>query len=904
MMKKIWFGVLFTLFGGMLLLTQPAQAGFWSSMGDNIGALGWWVASHTPGVNNLLAWGLDADSVEELQKAINQVSDEKREELGAEIFEKALSIPGGDAMIDEIWGDGMADRVEAYLNQRAGRKNLFPATMDEYLQEYKDACWFCSIFESMYDAINTMVTSVFNKLSKWFLSLMGLGILFLILFKVGRMVVQFQAVDVMQFLNDLFKPLGRAIIATALLGALVASNTQTVFYLITNPVMDVSLRMGESILDTTLGEVTSLYNRHKTGTDADKIVTDSLKPNWTPINQQAEAENDTAPDTALGTATKMMLVQWMKSVSSSFVVGIAMGGTFIKLGFRHFFTGGFSVFLSGIVIWLGFWILYLTFPFKIVDAFVRMAFVLTLMPLWIVLWVFPITQQYTKRAWEMLLSSCFLFVTLSVMIAIVLMLINSVVPDPLYGEDGSSISRSQFFNYLMQGYNKKASSYVSIGCGMIMNAIAFTAMGGALLSAASTIANSFIGGGGNIQTNVGDGIASSAARVGGVGVSMAKATGNLAWTGAQKVGGGIKALRSRMGRYPGGGSGGEGNAGSGGGSGGGGGTPPSGGSPNVIRGPRGERGEAGPQGERGPQGPQSENATASHGHGSGEERQSSQPASQGQSSASSATGTDRQSGANRDAFDPMMAGINRMQNIANRTWEREGIATRQAAEHEEKLKSLMNDPKAREAFIQSVGGSERWALGEMEHSMKKGKEITPEQRLALQQAIANDLHTADLFPNTAKQEATQSANLLADASPERLRAVQGLAKDEDAAGNLRKLSQDFAFIEQSMTLDRDSFRQAIQSHSTWQTSSDKMQRYAMGLYDNKGSKDYIEDRTRELLHDTYLGTAATRDTAEQISKAMADNFERNPTDRTMSNALNELSEQVADTQARNRTNRS
>ena len=395
------------------------------------------------------------------------------------------------------------NRIASYLQGvKNGNSSVFTRSMLEYLLHNAKACWFCDVFKTIYKAINTLATNIFNKMAKAFLNLMGVGILFLILFKVGRMLVQLQDVDLMQFLNDLFRPLGRAIIATAMLTVLVASNSQTVFYIVTNPILDVSLKLGGSILETTLGKVEYLYT---TGTDVDSVITKSLNPDWSTVNSQYETENKTPASTALGEATQNMLVEWLQSVASSFMVGIAIGVTFMKVGFSKFFTGGFSMLLSGLFIWGGFWILYLAFPFKIIDAFIRLAFVLTLMPLWIVLWVFPVTQQYSKRAFEMFLSSCFLFITISIMISLILMLINHVVPDPLYGEGGASIRRSEFFNELIADHNENALKYVNIGCGMIMNAIAFTAMGGALLSAAGTIANSFIGGdGASVKANIGD----------------------------------------------------------------------------------------------------------------------------------------------------------------------------------------------------------------------------------------------------------------------------------------------------------------------------------------------------------------------------------------------------------------
>lgn len=387
---------------------------------------------------------------------------------------------------------------------------VFKCTMQEYLKEYADACWFCDVFDKLVTAVNALSKEVFNKLSKDFLGLMGVGILFLILFKVGKILVSLQEVDLMQFLNDLFKPLGRAIIASALLGVSLGAGQQTVFYLITEPIADVSVLLGEKILSTTLGSVKlidtkgvvsqqeQLENNLKqtSGSNSAKLLSEA--------NTALEAENSNPTDKPLGDGFSKMLKAWMSSISSSFVVGIALGGSFVKYACDDFFDQ-IPMFLSGIIIWLAFWMIYLMFPLKIVNAFVRLAFILTLMPLWIVLWVFPATAGYTKKAWEMFISSCLLLVIISVMVALAVMLMNNIVPTK--DMDG-------FWQALMTGKDNQALVYVKFGSGFIMNAIAFSAMSFMLLGAAEPLANTFASAGGDI--GVGNGMAGLAARGAGV----------------------------------------------------------------------------------------------------------------------------------------------------------------------------------------------------------------------------------------------------------------------------------------------------------------------------------------------------------------------------------------------------
>ena len=836
-----------------------------------------------------------------------------------------------------IYGQFGDDVLDDYDSNKAGYLNqapIFTETIRAYLSEYKDGCWFCNIFESIYDAINNIVTQVCKKLSKFFLLLLGMGILFLILFKVGRLLFQFQEVDVMQFLNDLFKPLGRAIIAMALLWVFISNNNQTIFYLLTNPVLEVSFRMGEGILDSTLGEVKNLYGSTKTKTDADEVIQKNLSPDWSEVNQKAEEENSTPPDTALGEAPKKMMLLWMKSVSSSFIVGIALGGTFMKVGFKNILiAGGFSMFFSGFCIWLGFWILFVTVPFKLIDPFVRFAFVLALMPLWIILWVFPITQQYTKRAWEMYLSACLLFITLSIMVSIVILLANNVVPDRLYASDArvipSSISRSDFYQKLVWGENLKATRYASMGCGMITNAIAFLAMGSAILSAAATIANSFIGGGGNVQTNVGDGVASSATRAAGVGVSMAKSVGKVAWWGGSKAVGMAKkyrdsrssGARSGSADVPGGVPGDGPGVSPGGGPGGD--SPPPVNPPAVLRGKKGDKGpdgrpgERGRPGENGPDAPDQEREGLSGSSGSTQiptpteagrlaaERENELYELQGNPEAKNALLSSVR-GNERRALVDMDQAIQRG-NLSNthRQALREAIikdaqisaaaqpAAKQALEHEAALLRSLDNPSARDALLKSVGKSERRVLTDMEQGLKRGEDVKS-YRETLQRAIMSDMAEAAVVQDPASAGALPRP--LSEVSPERMRAIQGLAKEEGSAGNLRRLAQDVSFIEQSMGLSREDFKQAIEKHE-WQTDSRKMQSFAGSLFDAKGRTIGTETVVTDMLKGTYMSGIGIRDTVKQIAQDTARGRETDLNDRTLSSSLNELSQQVATVQS-------
>ncbi len=446
-----------------------------------------------------------------------------------------------DELVATGYGVGCKVRCQCEAPTNGGSDSVFSKTMKEYTEDNADACWYCSMFMQLFEEVNKMATAVFDRLSTSFLALLGVGILFIILFKVGKLVLQFKAVDVMQFLGDLFKPLGRAIIATALLYG-VTTQTDNVFSMITSPIFEVSTTIGVEIMDTAIdGEVKYISS----GTGEDTYVYKAGKCSI----------DTTQTDGRGGVFTKgqgELLECWMKQVASSFITGIAIGSSLVSVGWeRTGLLGNITMIITGAVMMLCFFLLYIIFPFKLVDAFVRMAFVLCLMPLWIVLWVFPITSAYTKRAWEMFLNACLLLIILSIMVSFALILMSNAIPE----EDLKGLLQC-----LRAGNDKSAATWIVLGSGALLNTIAFFALSWMLLGTAAPLANSFVNGGGNL--GIGDGLIGSSVKAANATYEAAKGVGNVGLLGLGALGGLATAAGRRSGGGSGSGSGGSGTGGS------------------------------------------------------------------------------------------------------------------------------------------------------------------------------------------------------------------------------------------------------------------------------------------------------------------------------------------------------
>ncbi len=74
------------------------------------------------------------------------------------------------------------------------------------------------------------------------------------------------------------------------------------------------------------------------------------------------------------------------------------------LGLRMMMLSDFTGFIIGLIIIGIFFMLLLFFPMYLIDALVRIIFVIILFPILLVAWVFSVTEKYFKTAWNMLIG--------------------------------------------------------------------------------------------------------------------------------------------------------------------------------------------------------------------------------------------------------------------------------------------------------------------------------------------------------------------------------------------------------------------------------------------------------------------------------------------------------------------
>ena len=336
-----------------------------------------------------------------------------------------------------------------------------------------DFCWFCPMFEGLFDAMNNLATAISVKMARVFLMILGVGLLFSIAFKVAKMVVSLQGADLMQFLTDMFKHLGRAIIATALL-----VSSLSIFTYLVSPVLTMSMSLSSVIMDEGGGRGAVIKATQATGIKAASIcddLADQMKVSTT-VEKQTKAFTPEVRASFLGA---------LRTMSAGLIFGIILGVVIYSLAFTNMIWGvlpNIQYALLGLIIVIGHLAILITFPFKLIDSMIRMAFVTALMPLWIILWVFPATVGYTKKAWDLFLSSCLIFVCLAVIITMVMSIMQYAIPN-----------REEIIGLLTCGFDQQAADKIPIGGKELLVTAALTFLGWKMLGTATTLASSFVG---------------------------------------------------------------------------------------------------------------------------------------------------------------------------------------------------------------------------------------------------------------------------------------------------------------------------------------------------------------------------------------------------------------------------
>lgn len=304
---------------------------------------------------------------------------------------------------------------------RVGQLNTFSKIVQNYIAT-GDGCWFCSIFDASFDMVNSLATNLYGRLNYFYKSALALGGFAWILWIVLQFFVVLHGANIGEFMTNLFKAIGKIMIAAAFL----YTPAYHVYGLLLELPVSVAGGLSNEILAasgfTTPTMVTGQYmSECDDNVSLNQVQMSTCKPanpndSRFMLNGQPKALSSTIYD---------VFSCLLKTMSSQILAGMAIGGAF----FVHSFSAGnyglpyWSMLLVGACVFISHLVLYILFPLKLLDILVRMGFIILLLPLYIVFWVFPATAGYAGTAWKMLVSCLFSLLALTIMMVVAMQLI-------------------------------------------------------------------------------------------------------------------------------------------------------------------------------------------------------------------------------------------------------------------------------------------------------------------------------------------------------------------------------------------------------------------------------------------------------------------------------------------------
>ena len=435
----------------------------------------------------------------------------------------------------------------------------------ERMRSYTDSCWFCGIFRALFNALNNMISVTAESSKGTFLVLLALGFLFWILFRVGRVVLDINPDSGDKtFIPDFFKQMLRVIVASLLI-----FNYLSVFDSIVSPLLEMSIGLGKKIVSEEQGTMltTAVQNFHSMERSvggghrsslfpsASKVTESVLCKEYAALEAKSRAVSSLASErsslgenglymtktSAYSNLVREAFVCFIYSGEVSMSVGMLLGATAIHGGFKGIFDdGGFSLLCIGIILYISFFLLFLSFPLKLFDPLLQLALVSALLPLWCAMWAFETSSKMAKnireKAWGMFLNVMVTFVVLSLVSVICIRVMNGALPE----------NRTRLYRELIR--DKSALSAfkdagMEVGSKSIVLTLALGIVAFSLMGKVKELAKTFSGAEGmdtgvgalaNKATSAAAGLANTGAKMGGhallgAGGYVAGKTGEKVW---------------------------------------------------------------------------------------------------------------------------------------------------------------------------------------------------------------------------------------------------------------------------------------------------------------------------------------------------------------------------------------
>ena len=240
------------------------------------------------------------------------------------------------------------------------------------MQVSVENCWPCTMYKIIFEKVNDLTVLLYGNITPKALALLGVGLLFWLSFRTGKMLVTLYEPDVNEYIQSVKTVLFKAILVASLLSA----GEQYICFLseiLAPPMLTISY-FSAALLRQSVGEIT--------------------------VDLPREFIN--IPDETCRVFTKEVAT-YLQYMVYQIYVALQAG---IMFGWSLIFTPNLICPIMGLFVVLPtFFMLMLVFPLMFADSFVRLGASIILAPILFVAWVFPSTKNMLKSIWDVAFGS-------------------------------------------------------------------------------------------------------------------------------------------------------------------------------------------------------------------------------------------------------------------------------------------------------------------------------------------------------------------------------------------------------------------------------------------------------------------------------------------------------------------
>ena len=286
----------------------------------------------------------------------------------------------------------------------------FCKNWDENLAEYsgQENCWTCKIFIMFFDVGNKIAGQVNGALTGPAGKILILGVALWTVFNVAALFSSVtDAPDIMGFLTKF----GGMILKAGFAWLFLEGGSNLAFHYIVNPVLATAAALSTQVLSLTNSAVNCQI-------DSNSILDGTINA---PIGETVRDSLDCMIKAiASGMARSQAIAQGLRC------------GAFFWYEVDFWFIPAPKFYIMNPIMWVFgmmfgclFWIVGFMFPIAMLDVIFRIALLVSMLPMFIMAWVFPITVRFAKTAWEIFVHSCMVFTITGLMLGMIVTMVET-----------------------------------------------------------------------------------------------------------------------------------------------------------------------------------------------------------------------------------------------------------------------------------------------------------------------------------------------------------------------------------------------------------------------------------------------------------------------------------------------